>query len=161
MSFRKPFGGFRAMPLSDPQVARFYQDQIGLGRPATEPGAAARPVSSDQIASLNAQVEELRGQLATLAKASEDRVRSVALEAAKDRTRALTRMRETLEQRDRTIESLKAEMERTRGEMGELDGIVRQLQDLLQRKEKQISEMMNDMRGLLRVALCTPSTGDD
>lgn len=137
----------RGLPLADPQVARFYQRQIGLQRPAApEPAPAELQALRDELA-------KLRNELTDTVAACDARVRSMALETAKARSASIAQLRQTLSERDLTIETLKCDLQRRSDELADLEAIVRQLQAVLRRKETQINGMMDEMRGLLRIAL--------
>lgn len=138
----------RGLPLADPQVARFYQRQIGLQRPA-EPAPAELQALRDELA-------KLRNELTDTVAACDARVRSMALETAKARSTSIAQLRQTLSERDLTIETLKRDLQRRSDELGDLEAIVRQLQAVLRRKETQLNGMMDEMRGLLRIALNPP-----
>lgn len=144
----------RGLPLSDPQVARFYQRQIGLLRPAVP------ETVPPELQALRDEVAKLRNELADTVSACDNRVRSMALETAKARSASIAQLRQTLSERDLTIETLRRDLQRRNDDLDDLEAIVRQLQAVLRRKETQLNGMMDEMRGLLRIALNPPS-GDD
>ena len=135
------------LPLSDPQVAHYYQRQIGLLRPATPDTMAP------ELQALRDEVAKLRSELADTVAACDTRVRSMALEAARARLASITQLRETLSERDLAIGTLQRDLQRRNDELKDMAAIVRQLQAVLRRKETQLNGMMDEMRGLLRIAL--------
>lgn len=144
----------RGLPLSDPLVARFYQRQIGLQRSAAPERVPA------ELQALRGEVAKLRNELADVVTACDARVRSMALETAKARSASIAQLRQTLSERDLTIETLKRDLQRRNDELADLEAIVRQLQAVLRRKETQLNGMMDEMRGLLRIALNPPGEDD-
>lgn len=142
------------LPLSDPMVGRFYQRQIGLQRsPAPEPVPA-------ELQALRGEVAKLRNELADIVTACDARVRSMALETAKARSASIAQLRQALSERDLTIGTLERDLQRRNNELADLEAIVRQLQAVLRRKETQLNGMMDEMRGLLRIALNPPGEGE-